>query len=185
MVELSQLAETPIPELVLLFAGFMAVFIGAYGDRDDTTHWDEIIRAMAFIVGLVLIFLSIVYALDKDFNFSTLLVMGLLGFGLFMRVFRRVKWSAGIALIVGIVVFALVHNFAVANDVEWLSITAVLIITLVAMFIVYMTLHVLEAMTDFLGAIVSFRPLLLILGLLGIVEAVLIFAETSLSGLLG
>ena len=97
----------------------------------------------------------------------------------------KVKWAAIIAWIVGGLTgygLYLLSKIALASV---LTPTVILVIVLVLMLIVYFLLKFLEDTVSFFGAILSFRPILFFLGMGAIIEAVLLFLDTSLYAIFG
>ena len=53
MVDLSFLAEEPLPAAALIIGGLLSIAIALYGHRDDS-HWDEVGTFFGFILGAVM-----------------------------------------------------------------------------------------------------------------------------------
>lgn len=180
----SELASSPIPEVALLVGGFIAILLGIVG-KSEKTSIDEIALFFGFFVGAFMIFLGIVLYSEGDWPTSTIIVMVVLGLGLFMRVFRKVKWAVIIAWIVGGGVgygLYLLSKVALASV---LTPTVIIVAALIVMLIVYFLLKFLEDTISFFGAILSFRPILFVLGIVAIFESVLLFLDSSLWAIFG
>ncbi|MGD1059831.1 MAG: hypothetical protein ABR879_00005, partial [Methanomassiliicoccales archaeon] len=91
------LTASPMPQLLLMLGGLIALVIAIVG-RNPKTKIDNIAVALGFVVGAVMIIEAILLWTGGGHAGSTLLITGLLGFGLFMRVFRKVKIALIIAL---------------------------------------------------------------------------------------
>jgi hypothetical protein len=180
----SNLATSPIPEVALLVGGFIAILIGIVGRSEKTTA-DEIALFLGFFVGAIMVFLGIVLYSEGGWSASTIIIMIVLGLGLFLRVFRKVKWAAIIAWIVGGGVgygLYLLSKIALASI---LTPTVIIVAALIVMLIVYFLLKFLEDTVSFFGAILSFRPILFLLGTVAVLEAVFLFFDTSLWAIFG
>ncbi|MGD0057585.1 MAG: hypothetical protein ABSB83_07025 [Methanomassiliicoccales archaeon] len=175
----SNLATSSIIETTLLVGGFIAILIGIVG-KSEKTSADEIALFLGFFVGVFMIFMGIMLYSEGSWPPSTMIVLIVLGLGLFFRVFRKMKWAAIIAWIVGDLIgygLYLLSKIALASV---LTPTIILVIVLIVMLIVYLLLKFLEDTVSLLGAILSFRPILIFLGMGAIIEAVLLFLGTSL-----
>jgi len=175
-----ELSTKPLPELILLLGGLIALVIGFVG-KSKKTHIDEVALVLGFVVGAFMIFMAVVLMSNGGWPGSTVLVLALLGFGLFFRVFKKVKLSGIIAVIVGILVGYLLYSM----HASFLSNEAVLVIAFVVMVIVYVILKFAETLVRIGGYILSFRPILIILGLVALLEAALLFSNSSLSAIFG
>ena len=92
-----------------------------------------------------------------------LIVMSVLGLLLFSRPLRNVRWASLVALGVGILVAASVHTiFGVT------SYTILGIVFLVILLIVYTLLRFVEDILEFIGSVLAFPPIAIIIGLVSI-----------------
>jgi len=174
----------PVLESALLIGGIIAIFIAIIG-RSEKTSKDEIALFLGFIVGAIMIFLGIVLYSEAGWETpSTVIVLVLLGLGLFFRVFKKVKWAAVISLIVGIAVGYGLYLLSKAILTSLLTPTVIIVLAVIVMFIVYFILKFLEDIVDFVGAVVSFRPILFIAGIVAVLEGVLLLLGNSLSAIL-
>jgi len=181
---LEEFLASPTPEIALLVGGILAVIIGILG-RNDRTHIDEVTLALAFLIGIFMIILGILEIAYGSLPLSAVLILGILGLSLFSRVFKRIKWAFILSVVIAGIIGLLLHYVATTLSLDFLSGTVILIICVVIFFILFLVLKAIETTTRFLGAVISFRPIILIGGLLAILEAALLFMDTSISGLLG
>ncbi len=180
---LEELASSPVPEASMAIGGFLAILIAIMGEKEDS--WlDELAVFLAFFIGLFMAGMAIILYLNDYGTTSTILVLGVLGFALFSRTFKEVKWAIIISLIVGGLAAYGMYLAATQFGLGFLSTTVILVMAFIIFVIVFVILKAVEATISFLGSVVSFRPLLFIGGALALLEAVLVFAATSLSAIL-
>ncbi|MEM0448577.1 MAG: hypothetical protein QW520_02000 [Methanomassiliicoccales archaeon] len=173
---LDLLAREPVPALLLLLGGLLAFTIAVLGNSKKTSV-DSIARGLGFFVGLALVLLAIALVWDKSGATSTWLISLLLGVGLFFKIFKKVPVAALLALLIG----AVVGFFLLKTE---LSAIVVLSITVVVMLIVFIVARTAEFLGDLVGRILGLRPVLLLLGIIGMIESVLLFMQSSLSSIL-
>ncbi len=178
------LTTSPMPELLLLLGGLIALVIAIVG-RSKKTIIDNVAVALGFIVGAVMIVEAVMIALNGTWPGSTMWITGILGFGLFMRVFRKVKVALIVSLVAALITGVGLYLIEKSAHTGFLTPIVIVIIALVVMALVYGFLGVAEFFADLAGAIVSWRPVLFILGILALVEAVLLFTNSSLSAIIG
>jgi hypothetical protein len=180
----SELSTRPIAETALIVGGLIALVIAIVG-KNQKTHVDEVALVIGFFLGAFMIFLAIVLWTNGGWENSTLIVMAVLGIALFFRVIRKVKWAAVVALVVGVAVGYGLYLLSKTTLTGVLTSTVIVIIAVVVMLIVYVTLKFLEDIIGFFGGVLSFRPILFVVGLVGVVEGVLLVTDSSLTQLLG
>ena len=61
----------------------------------------------------------------------------------------------------------------------------IVVICLIIFLALFLIFKAIETTTRFLGAVISFRPIILLGGILATLEAILLYMGTSFSGLLG
>jgi hypothetical protein len=179
----SELSTRPIAETALIAGGLIALVIAIVG-RNQKTHVDEIALVIGFFVGAFMIFLSLVLWSNGGWENSTLLIMAVLGLALFFRVVRKVKWAAVIALIIGVGVGYGLYLLSKTTLTGVLTSTVIIIIAVVVMLIVYVMLKFLEDIIGFVGGVLSFRPILFVIGLVGVAEGILLVMNSSITQLL-
>lgn len=181
---IEELIASPMPELALLVGGLLAVMIGILG-KSDKTRLDELAIVLAFFVGIFMVVLAVLEITYGSVPTSTVIVLGILGFSLFSRGFKKIKWAFIISILVAGGIGLLLNHLATTFSLEFLSLTVILIIAFVIFIILFLILKAIESTIRLAGAVVSFRPIMFVGGLIAILEAVLLFMGTSISGLLG
>ncbi|MFP4170232.1 MAG: hypothetical protein ACLFUV_04320 [Methanomassiliicoccales archaeon] len=183
-MEISELIAPPVPEIALISGGLLAVIIGVIGES-HRTYADEVAVFIAFFVGLFMLALGVLTYLYGDRQMSTVLVLGVLGFALFSRGFRKVKWAVIVSLLVAGGVGYGLHLAVEALSITFLSTEIILVVAFVVFIILFLILKAIEGTLRLAGAAVSFRPILFLGGLVAIAEGVLLYLDTSLSHLFG
>jgi hypothetical protein len=174
---LELLTESHVPELLLLLGGMLAISIALIGNNRRTAV-DNIARVFGFIVGALLMLMSGLMLYDGIGATSTWLIGFLLGIGLFFKIFRKVPVAVMLALMLGAVVGFILYDAGFD--------TAVIAIAVLVMIILaYILTRFVEFIADLVGRILGLRPVLFILGILGLIEAALLFMNSSISGYTG
>jgi len=181
---MEEFLASPTPEIALLVGGLLALIIGIVG-QSDKTHIDEVAVVLAFIVGLFMIALAVLEIIYGSLPLSTVLILGILGLSLFSRAFKKVKWALILSVAIAGIIGLLLHYLATAIPLEFITGTVIIVICLVIFFILFLIFKAIETTSRFMGAIISFRPIILIGGILALLEAALLFMGNSISGLLG
>jgi hypothetical protein len=181
---IEELIASPVPEIALLVGGLLAIIIAILGSSKKT-RLDEVAIVLAFFVGIFMIALAILEIAYGDVPISTVIVLGILGFSLFSRGFKKIKWAFIISILIAGGIGLLLNHLATTFSLEFLSLTVILIIAFVIFIVLFLILKAIETTVRFTGAVVSFRPIMFVGGLLAVLEAVLLFMGTSISGLLG
>jgi hypothetical protein len=171
------LTESPTPELLLLLGGILGVGIAILGNNPRTAM-DNIARVLGFFVGGLLMIMSVAMLWDGIGATSTWLIGFLLGIALFFKIFRKVPAAAMFALMLGAIVGFVLYDAGVDTIVLAIAVLVVIII-------VYVLTRFVEFIADLVGRILGLRPVLFILGILGLIEAALLFMNSSLSGFTG
>lgn len=92
-----------------------------------------------------------------------LVVMAVLGLLLFSRPLRKVRWASLIALGMGILAAAYLHTaFAVTSS------TILGVVFIVTILIIYTLLRFVEDILEFIGTVLAFPPIAIIIGLVSI-----------------
>jgi hypothetical protein len=179
------LTAAPMPALLLLLGGLIALVIAIVG-RNPRTKIDNIAVALGFVVGAVMVIEAILLLTSgSGAAGSTVLITGLLGFGLFMRVFRKVKIALIIALIAALFTGIFLYLLEQSIHTGYLTPLVIVIISIIVLAIVYGLLSIITLFANIAGAVMSWRPVLFILGILALIESALLFSNSSLSALLG
>ena len=160
--------------LALVLGGLLAVFTAIYGKK-ERSYLDEILMVVGFFFGAFLVFMGIeAFVMNpKPVTSAAIAITLALGLAMFLKPLRKIPFSMIIALIVGggVAYFLIKLN---------LSATWVLVITLVIMAIVWMVLKLLGVGVRIAEWILSARPIMFIIGAIGLVEGILLWIGNSL-----
>jgi uncharacterized protein YacL len=182
MVDLSVLADDPYPAIALVMGGLLSLFVAVYGKHDDS-HLDELATYVGFILGAVMIVMAIIVAIEETVNWFTMVMMILLAMTLFLKPLKDFPLAAIVGVIAGAVVTYIISLFLsspVLGVEEW-KILAV--IFFVVTFIVWLVFHFIEDLMKLTRMILDWRPVMVIVGLVAMIEGVLLFLDSSLVSL--
>ena len=150
---------------------------------------EKFLVALGLIVGVAVIIVAIDLALNLGFLKSVfgletapassanpylqyyLIVMAVLGVLLFSRPLRNVRWASLVALGLGILVAAYLHT-----SLGITSTTILAVVFLVIIVIVYTLLRFVEDLLEFIGTVLAFPPIAVIIGLVSIYFGIIIYA---------
>ena len=157
-----------VPEIVLLLVGIVALFIVYMYLKDNDSPAYKLSVLLGVIIGAVMVFLCV----TSKPGTGTTVIVAIACFALIIRPFRDVHFAVIIALMVMVIVYLLLGNitqepFDVLNH-GW----ARIIVAFVAGSIVYMMLNFLQALVLGTAKVLNAWPILGILGIVCIVEAV-------------
>ena len=141
---------------------------------------------VGILVGIAVIAVAIILALSitglfgivaPDFSSSQypgqqyyLVVMAVLGVLLFSRPLRKIRWASLIALGLGILAAAYLHTVFPSA-----STTILGVVFVVTILIVYTLLRFAEDILDFIGTVLAFPPIAVIIGLVSIYYGLIIY----------
>jgi hypothetical protein len=185
-MELGDLASTSVVEVVLLLGGLLAVSSAVVGHKKERIL-DDFLVILGFIAGAVILIIGLVALTVKSGNLpsSTIIILFVLGGGLFLHLIKKIKWAALIALVVGVGIGYILYQAAKTfNITNYLTPTVIVIIAFVIMIIIYAMLKFFEDIISIAGGILSFRPVMFVAGLVAILESFLLFSGSSLSHIL-
>ena len=157
-----------VPEIVLLLVGIVALFIVYMYLKDNDSPAYKLSVLLGVIIGAVMVFLCV----TSKAGTGTTIIVAIACFALIIRPFRDVHFAVIIALMIMVIVYLLLGNitqepFDALNH-GWLRI----IVAFVAGSIVYMMLNFLQALVLGTAKVLNAWPVLGILGIVCIVEAV-------------
>lgn len=182
MVDLSFLATEPIPAVTLVLGGVLSIAVALYGHRDDS-HWDEVGTFFAFILGIGMLVMAFALWSEKAVNGFTLGVVVVLALTLFLKPLRQIPWAGVIGLVVGAIA-AFAASLFLPSKVfgvdEWIILV---IIFLVVGAIVHTIFHFLEDVLAIASMVLEWKPVMILIGLVAIVEGVLLLLGSSISSL--
>lgn len=167
------LTSNNIPELVLAIGGILAllIVISYLKNKDGILY--KFMVLLGLIVGVVLIIISIdTYG---QWALSTSVIVIVAGFALIIRPFRDVHFSVILALLIMAMIYLLLGDLA-GGDLDVLSDGwPRIVVAFVGGALVYMLTHFIESVMKLFGKLLNAWPLLLILGLLCVAEAVSVY----------
>jgi hypothetical protein len=182
VVDLTVLAQEPYPAAALIVGGLLSVFIAIYGRRDDS-YLDEVGTFFAFILGGVMLVMAYFVGTEEAAGWFTLVVMVVLALGLFLKPLKEIPWSALLGAIAGGAA-ALAASFILPAEVfgvqEWIVLVVIFVIV---GGIVHVLFHFIEDLFTLATLVVSWKPTMIIVGLVAIVEGALILMDSSLASL--
>ena len=157
-----------VPEIVLLLMGIVALFIVYMYLKDDDSPGYKLSVLLGVIVGAVMVALCV----TSKAGTGTTIIVAIACFALIIRPFRDVHFAVIIALMAMVIVYLLLGDitqqpFDVLNH-GWPRI----IVAFIAGSIVYMMLNFLQALVLGTAKVLNAWPILGILGIICIVEAV-------------
>jgi len=186
-MQLADFGSTGVVEMTLAAGGLLALMIAAIGRKKDT-YLDEVLIAVGTLVGIFVLFIAVAASLwaDDVYDYSTLILLFVLGFGLFLKVLHDVKWAAVIALLIGTAIgYGLYWVSKTFDLTEFITPTVIIIVALVVMLFIYLALHFIEDLVQVAGHTLSFRPIMFVVGFLAIAETFLLEMDSSLSVVFG
>ena len=180
VVDLSVLANEPYPAAALMVGGLLSIFIALYGHRDDS-YLDEVGTIFAFILGAAMFVMIYVVATEEVVRTFTLIVMVILALTLFLKPLKEIPWAGIVGAIAGgAAAFAasLVLPSTLFGIDEWI---VLLVIFFVVGGIVDMLLHFMEDMLTIATMVVSWKPVMVLVGLVSIAEGAMLLMDSSLA----
>ena len=179
MVDLSFLADDPVPAAALIVGGFLSMAVAVYGHRDDS-YWDEVGTFFAFILGAAMIVMAIAVAMEETVNWLTLLIIVLLALTLFLKPMREIPWAGVLGALVGGAA-AVAASFMLPSTVfgidEWIILVAIFLIVGA---IVHSLFHFLEDVLTIARMVLDWKPTMVIVGLVSVAEGALILLDRSI-----
>lgn len=179
VVDLSLLADEPYPAIALIIGGLLSIFVAIYGRRDDS-HLDELGTFFAFILGIVMGIMAFFVATEETVNWFTLAVIIILAVTLFLKPMKELPW-AGVAGLIGGAAAAYGASLVLPSTVfgveEWIILVVVFFIVGT---IVHVLFHFVEDMLTIARMVLDWKPAMVIVGLLAIVEGVMLYLDSSL-----
>jgi hypothetical protein len=172
---------------ILLIAG--GVFACAPLFKRVSKGVERLMVALGLVVGIIVIFVAAYAALNLSFLSGILgtdlvpasdafpyaqyflIVMAVLGVLLFSRPLRNVRWASLVALGIGILAAATVRTIFAVN-----SLTILAIVFIVILLIVYTLLRFVEDILEFIGSVLAFPPIAIIVGLVSIYFGIMAYA---------
>ncbi len=163
------LNQNHIPEIFLGFVGILALVITYYYVSDKNKAVYDVLVLIGVIAGIIMAFLCASSSLKA--TLPTLIIVTIASFALIIRPFRDIKFMIVVALFIMVIVYILLGK--VTGNLDFLaSGWPRLIVAFVAGAIVYMLLVFVQDAVLFLGKVFNAWPVLAVLGILCIAEAI-------------
>ncbi len=180
-MDLSVLAEDPFPAIALVGGGLLSCFIAFYGKRDDS-HLDELATYAGFIIGVVMAVMAVFVAIRETVGWFSLVMLILLAVTLFLKPMKEIPWAGIAGLIAGS--FAaygasiILPASLVTGENRWIALAVVFF---VVGLIVHLFFHFVEDLLKITRMILDWRPIMVIVGIVALIEGVLLFSGSSLA----
>ena len=168
-----------LPQIILLLGGLLAVCIALAYAKDKDGGKYKALMAVGFLFGVAMLFEAL--TMYTTWRTVTAILIALTAYTLIIRPFRNVNFSVIAAMIVVAFVYIWLASFDGyslfgAVDLTFLSQGWVrIIVSFIAGAIMYGICSFAEAIVKFFGKLLTCWPILFILGLVCIAEAVLMF----------
>ena len=182
MVDLSILADDPIPELVLIMGGLLSVFVAVYGRRDDS-HLDELGTFFAFILGIVLGIIAFFMAVEETVGWFSLTVIAVLAVTLFLKPMKELPWAGLAGVLAGAAAVYVAYLFLpemVYGVERWIILVVIFFIVGA---IVHVLFHFIEDVLTIARLVLDWKPVMVLVGMIAIIEGVLMLLDSSLLSL--
>ncbi len=183
---LSELTASPVPEVILGLGGLLAFLMAFRYMRTGGGLAYRLKTFLGVIGGLVM--MVTVYAMQAhatgEWTVLSLALMGVTGFALFFRPFRTINLAVILAIFAAVGLYLFLGTL---TDPAWEFLTDDVIravIALAAAVIIFTAMRFVQELITFVNKIVNAWPVLLILGLLCMGEAVAIYMDTNILELL-
>ncbi|NLL94911.1 MAG: hypothetical protein GX224_04055 [Thermoplasmatales archaeon] len=158
------------PEILLALIGLLAVSVAVLRIKDgEDGNKYRLAMILGTLVSVLMVYILIV--LDLTWTTATLIIVAVACFALIIRPFRKVHFAVILGLMVVCVVYIYLGSlvgFFEPLSTGWPRI----IVAFVAGGLCYAIFNFAEAIIDLVGGILNFVPILFILGLICIAEAV-------------
>jgi hypothetical protein len=179
VVEISVLGSEPFPSVALIVGGLLAIFVAAYGRRDDS-HIDELGTFVAFILGAIMLVMAVFVAMEESLGWFSLVVIIALAVTLFLKPMKEVPWAAVVGMAAGGVAVYFANSFLSDMDLGVDTWIILVVIFLVVGAIVHMLFHFIEDMLTIARKVLGWGPVMIIVGLIAIAEGVLVLMDRSI-----
>jgi hypothetical protein len=179
VVEISVLGSDPFPSVALIVGGLLAIFVAAYGHRDDS-HIDELGTFLAFILGAIMLLMAVFVAMEESLGWFSLAVIIVLAVTLFLKPMKEIPWAALVGMAAGGAAAFFANSFLSDMNLGVDTWIVLVVIFLVVGAIVHMFFHFIEDMLTIARKVLDWGPVMIIVGLIAIVEGVLVLMDRSI-----
>ncbi len=159
---LEELAISPVPELLLILGGVMALFVAIKGGQKQGLGAS--LSGLGFFIGALLILGGARIIFSGSFTVEVYGTLLILGVGLFFRVFYKVPVAFIVSSILALIAFLVISVFT-------LNLVYVAIGTLGVFLVCFFVVGSMEVVVDSVGRLLGWRPVLLILGVVALLMA--------------
>jgi len=174
------LADQSVAVTSLIVGGVLSILLAIYGRRDDS-HLDELGTFFAFVIGIGMLAIAVTAISQETLGWPSVVLMVLLASGLFLKPLKGIPLAA----IAGVVCAsaAAVAGWLFLPDTvlgyeKWVLV--VMIFFVVGAF-VHITLYFAASALLIPAKVISWKPVMIVLALLSIVEgAAIILLDNSL-----
>jgi hypothetical protein len=158
---LDELAISPVPELLLILGGVVAVFIAIKGGQKGL---GASLSGLGFVIGALLILGGVRIIVSGSFSVEVYGTLLILGVGLFFRVLHKVPVALIASSILALIAFLVISVFTI-------NLVYVAIGTLGVFLVCFFVVGSMEVVVDSVGRLLGWRPVLLVLGMLALLIA--------------
>ena len=179
MVDLSFLGSEPYPAIVLIVGGLLAIFVAAYGRRDDS-HIDELGTFFAFLLGAGMMVMAVIVAMEEALGWFSLVVIVALAVTLFLKPMKELPWAGLVGMVVGAIAVYFANPYlsdTVFGIDKWI---VLVVIFLIVGAIVHVLFHFVEDVLTIARMVLNWAPIMIIVGLVAIAEGVLLLMDRSI-----
>ncbi len=167
-----------VAEAILLAAGIISLLIVIAYRKDKESGKYKALMILGFLIGIAVVAAGALYY--KEWSTFDAALIFIAAFALVIRPFRKVE----IAIIAAVIVMIATYLYLGTLTGDWAVLaegTPRIIVAVVAGAFVYMILNFVEKLADLLGKFLNLWPVLAVLGIICLVEAVLLIVNgTSL-----
>ena len=182
VVDLSVVADEPYPALALIVGGLLSIFVAIYGRRDDS-YLDEVGTFFAFIIGIVMAVMAFFVATEETVGWFSLITIAVLAVTLFLKPMKELPW-AGVAGFVAGAAAAFAASTILPSTVfdidEWIILVVIFFIVGI---IVHVLFHFMEDVLTIARMVLNWRPAMVVVGLIAVVEGILLYMDESIISL--
>ena len=169
--------DANLPETILLIGGLLAILIAVFYVKDKDSWKYKGTMVLGFLFGLLMAVEAI--TTYGEWRLVTSIFVAVAAFALIIRPFREVHFAIILSFFVMVIIYIAMGQFNGYMLFDQFDLTMLsegwprIIVAFVAGAFVYMITNFAEGIVKMFGKLLNFWPILLILGLVCIVEAVL------------
>ena len=171
------LTSNHIPELTLLIGGLLAVMIAIYYLKRKDSAYYKLLMFIGLLFGIYMAVIAFNTYGITHWHLSTCIIMLVASFTLIIRPFKEVHFAVLIALLTMCVVYLLLGGLeGTMLDIlasGWPRIGVAVFCGIM----VYSLLHMIESIVKVMGKILNAWPVLFVLGLVCIAEAIMVLMD--------